>query len=89
MKEVIRLRNATSIRQAAEWGMRAFQGSFPRVKDRFKYEMNGERKVMLWEAMLLFNFRTRLVGLNKIKSTYMPHLSVEANYFINSTTGHA
>ena len=26
---------AISVRQASEWGMRAFQGSFPRLKDRF------------------------------------------------------
>jgi hypothetical protein len=25
---------ATSLRQAAEWGMRALQGSFPRLKER-------------------------------------------------------
>ena len=36
-------RAATSMRQSTEWGMRAFQASFPRVKDRFKYEETGER----------------------------------------------
>lgn len=33
--EVMRLRQATSLRQSGEWGMSAFQGSFPRLKDRF------------------------------------------------------
>ena len=33
---------ATSCRQAAEWGMRGLQGSFPRLKDRIIYEENGE-----------------------------------------------
>lgn len=87
LEEVARLRQATSVRQAAEWGMRALQGSFPRLKDRFIYETNGERKVMLWVAVLLFNFRTRLVGLNQILSTYMPQMSAEANTYIASVTG--
>ena len=34
---------ATSMRQAAEWGMRAIQSSFPRLKDTFVYEETGER----------------------------------------------
>ena len=32
---------AKSMRQSAEWGMRSFQSSFPRVKDRFIYEETG------------------------------------------------
>jgi hypothetical protein len=28
---------ATSLHQAAEWGMRALQGSFPRLKDRLVF----------------------------------------------------
>lgn len=36
-------KQATKLRQASEWGMRAFQGSFPRLKDKFKYEERGER----------------------------------------------
>ena len=71
-RDVIRARQATSARQAAEWGMRAVQGSFPRVKDRMIYEQRGERKVILQMIMLLFNYRTRLVGLNQILTTYMP-----------------
>lgn len=31
--ELIHNRQATSLRQAAEWGMRALQGAFPRLKD--------------------------------------------------------
>lgn len=68
----------TAMRQGAEWGMRALQGSFPRLKDRFLYESNGERKVMMQFSVLLFNCRTRLVGLNQILSTFMPHLGAEA-----------
>lgn len=83
-EEVIENRQATSVRQAAEWGMRAFQGSFPRMKDRFHYEEFGERKIMIKVATYLLNFRTRMVGLNQIKSTFMPHLGAEANQFISN-----
>ena len=40
-------RDATSMRQSAEWGMRAFQSSMPRIKDRMKFEERGEHKVTL------------------------------------------
>lgn len=80
--DVLLIRQATSARQASEWGMRAFQGSFPRIKDRLVYEERGERKVILHTLVLLFNLRTRLVGINQILGTYMPHLSVEANEFM-------
>ena len=33
-----RKRQATSMRQAAEWGMRTMQSSFPRLKDTFVYK---------------------------------------------------
>lgn len=82
---VIRFQQATSARQASEWGMRAFQGSFPRMKDRFVYEEKGERKLMLLSTILLFNLRTRLVGINQILNSYMPHLGVEANLFLRDT----
>ena len=67
--------------------MRALQGTFPRLKDKFVYEENGERKVILLTAVLLFNLRTRLVGINQILSTFMPHLSVEANYILSQDIG--
>lgn len=81
--EIVKIRQATSLRQASEWGMRAFQGSFPRIKDRFIYEETGERKVMLLCLMMLFNIRARRVGVNQILSVYMPHLSVEVDMFLH------
>ena len=79
---IIQLKQATSLRQSSEWGVRALQGTFPRMKDRFSYEERGERKIMLTLTVLLFNLRTRLVGMNQILSTFMPHLNVEANHMI-------
>jgi hypothetical protein len=74
---------ATSARQAAEWGMRAFQSSFPRIKDRLIYEEGGERVCILKSMILLYNFRARQVGINQIANTYMPHLGHDANIFLN------
>ena len=76
--------DATSMRQSAEWGMRALQSSFPRLKDRFVYEEQGERKVMLRMILLLYNIRARKVGINQIQNVYMPALNINANeYFLN------
>jgi DDE superfamily endonuclease len=70
---------ATSMRQASEWGMRAIQSSFPRLKDRFLYEEYGERRLILKMMFLLYNLRARKVGINQIKNVYMPALSQSAN----------
>ena len=48
---------ATSCRQAAEWGMRGLQGSFPRLKDHIIYEENGERAIILKFITLLYKYR--------------------------------
>jgi hypothetical protein len=40
--EVIQMEEATSLRHASEWGMRAIQGAFPRLKDTIQYESVGK-----------------------------------------------
>ena len=75
-------RQATSVRQLSEWGMRGLQGSFPRLKDRILYEETGERKIILQMIVLLYNFRASTVGLNQIQSSFMPYLEREANTYI-------
>jgi hypothetical protein len=72
-------KQATSMRQSAEWGMRALQSSFPRMQDRFKFEKFGERRVILKMMILVYNLRARMVGINQIKNHYMPALLVDAN----------
>lgn len=67
-------REATSMRQTSEWGMRGMQGSFPRLKDRIKYEEGGERRIILELCARLYNFRAREVGINQIRTVYMPNL---------------
>lgn len=73
--------------QALEWGMCGSRGIFPGIKDRFLFEKLGERKLMPWCTFLLFNLQTRLVGLNQILSTFMPHLSAEVNIFLQRELG--
>ncbi|CAB9524638.1 unknown protein [Seminavis robusta] len=80
--EMIVRDQATSLRQAAEWGMRALQGAFPRLKDRIQLEENGERIIILKLMTCLYNARISLVGLNQLQNTYVPMWSIDARYFI-------
>lgn len=80
--EVARLNEATSLRQSAEWGMRAIQGSMPRLKEKIQYEENGERRLMLKLVPLLYNLRCERVGLNQLRNTYLPAWSVDADFYI-------
>jgi len=78
---------ATSMRQAAEWGMGAIQSSFPRLTAVFPYEENpGNRHLLLKLCVYLYNFRAKYVGLNQIRNTFAPHWSKDALYFISSTS---
>ena len=42
--ELLVNRDATSVRQLSEWGMRMIQGSFPRLTERIMYEERGGAK---------------------------------------------
>jgi DDE superfamily endonuclease len=79
-EEIIRMKEATSLRQAAEWGMRAIQGAFPRLKDPIKYEEKGERRSILQLVPLLYNYRLEVVGLNQIQNTYVAEWSKDNEY---------
>ena len=74
-------REATSLRQSAEWGMRALQSSFPRLKDKIRWEMRGERKWIMKCAVYLYNFWVMTVGQNQIRSVFMPWLELEATRY--------
>ena len=62
------------MRQSAEWGMRAFQASFLRLQDRFIFEQNGERRLIVKMCLLLYNLRARRIGINQIRSVYLHSL---------------
>jgi hypothetical protein len=80
LKQLFLAEQATSLRQAAEWGMRAIQGSFPRLKDGIHYKTNGEWRVFLQLLTLLYNYQTNMVGLNAITNTYIPLWGVNCRY---------
>jgi hypothetical protein len=82
-QEVVEAMQATSLRQAAEWGMRAVQASFPRLKDTIRYEEDAiERKLMSKLVVMLYNYRIEHVGLNQIRNTYVPSWSKDAAYLM-------
>jgi hypothetical protein len=67
------------MRQSAEWGMRAIQSSFPRLKDTFVYEEAGERRIVMKMICLLYNLCARSVGINQIKNVFMKWLDEDTN----------
>ena len=77
--EICIAKEATSMRQSSEWGMRAFQSSFPRIKDRIALEYRGQQKLTMKLLILLYNLRARKVGINQILNVYMPHLNENVN----------
>ena len=58
-----------SLRQAAEWGMRALQGTFARLKCRLPSD-SLKRLHIIEGAVFCHNLRTRLVGLNQINTVF-------------------
>jgi hypothetical protein len=59
-----------SARQAAEWGMRCLQGSFGRLKMPMPADDATYRQRLLEICCRLHNVRTRLEGINQIKTVY-------------------
>jgi hypothetical protein len=47
--------------------------------DRFIYEENGERRIMMKVWLHLCNLRARRVGINQIRSMYLLALEVNVN----------
>ncbi|KAL0570561.1 hypothetical protein V5O48_011398 [Marasmius crinis-equi] len=65
-------RQLLSYRQTAEWGMRTIQGSFGRLCVPLDVNSPRKRKRLLENCSRLFNVRARCVGINQIKSVYVP-----------------
>jgi hypothetical protein len=74
-------RQATSVRQLAEWGMHQIQSKFPRMTDKIKYEEKGIRQLDLSLMVRLYNHQVQHVGMNQILDTYMKDTSAERSYF--------
>jgi hypothetical protein len=60
-----------SLRQALEWGMRALQGTFSRLKSRMTSNSKKRPKIIL-SIVVLHNFRTEFMGLNQIATVCNP-----------------
>ena len=65
-------RQLLSYRQTAEWGMRALQGSFGRLRIPLDIGDQEGRGDMLETCVRLHNLRARCVGHNQIRTVYMP-----------------
>lgn len=68
-----------SQRQAAEWGMRAIQAAFTRLKQPLPTD-NRKRLLIIETAVFLHNFRTEEVGLNQIRTVFLNAHRVEDFY---------
>lgn len=65
-------RELLSFRQTAEWGMRSLQGSFARLRMPLDINNPNGRARLLETCARLHNIRTICVGVNQIRSVYMP-----------------
>jgi hypothetical protein len=72
-------RDATSMQQSAEWGMRALQSSMPRLKDCMKFETCGEQRVTLTMMILLYDLQAWAVGIIQLTSVYTASLDCNAD----------
>ena len=69
--EIILNREATSVRQLSEWGMRMIQASSPRLKQALPCDEDGEREIILRLMLHLHNFAAETMGLNQFFNSFM------------------
>ena len=66
----VRMESAlVSIRQGAEWGMRGLQACCTRLHKPLSFDPR-KRQRLLKVCIMLFNFRTRTVGQNQIRTVF-------------------
>jgi len=65
-------RQLLSLRQSVEWGMRALQGSFGRLRIPLAIEDIAFRQDLLEICTRLHNVRVCCVGINQILNVYQP-----------------
>jgi DDE superfamily endonuclease len=64
-------RELLSYRQTAEWGMRALQGSFGRLRVPLEINHTEQRASLIETCVRLHNLRAQMVGINQIHNVYM------------------
>jgi len=65
-------RELLSYRQTSEWGNRQLQGTFGRLRLPLEISNQQRRGDLLETCFRLNNLRTRRIGINQIKTVYMP-----------------
>lgn len=65
-------RQLLGFRQSAEWGMRSLQGSFGRLRVPLEINHSDRRGDLLEICVRLQNLRTEMVGINQLRTVYMP-----------------
>jgi hypothetical protein len=65
-------RQLLSFWQSAEWGMQSLQGSFGRLRVPLDVSYGDRDADLLEICVRLQNLPTCLVGINQIRSVYMP-----------------
>jgi len=65
-------RQLVSCRQVAEWGMRALQSCFGRLRLPLDVNDAEQRRLVITLCLRLHNIRTRIVGINQIRNVYVP-----------------
>ena len=72
LEQIIREHTAVvGVRQAAEWGMRGLQGSFARLTEKLPLDADLRRRIIS-VCVWLHNAKTRVVGINQIRTVYGP-----------------
>lgn len=66
-------RQLLSYRQTAEWGMRAIQGAFGRLRIPLDITNQEARSDLIEICLRLHNLRAVRVGINQIRTVYMKH----------------
>lgn len=75
----------TSLRQACEWGMRALEGGFGRLKTTLTVDKDI-RFAIIFSCVHLFNIRTRWTAVNQIRTVYDPRWGQCSVYKSNNTS---
>ncbi|KIY47575.1 hypothetical protein FISHEDRAFT_45080 [Fistulina hepatica ATCC 64428] len=66
-------RELVGFRQSAEWGMRAIQGSFGRLRIPLPIQNAHRRSSMLESCLRLHQVRVRKVGINQVHTVYVKY----------------
>ena len=65
-------------------GDASITGQFPRLKDHIIYfDDMADRKLFLHLIPMIYNFRTKFVGLNQIRSTFYPNFELNGDHVLN------